>query len=41
MEILEVLFNPITLLIVISIAALGFIVSPYEIIYEDHDNMHQ
>jgi hypothetical protein len=39
METLEILFNPITLCVIIFITGLGFLASPYEIKYEDDEDL--
>jgi len=33
---MEILFNPITILAIAAVIAIGFVVSPYEIGFEDH-----
>lgn len=39
METLEIIFNPIVLLVFLFIIALGFFASPYEIEYEDSEDI--
>ena len=39
MEIIEILFNPITLFVIVLFVAIGFMASPYEIIYEDKEGI--
>lgn len=36
---MELLFNPVTLLVIAFIVALGFIVSPFEVRFEDRDEI--
>ncbi len=39
METLEILFNPITLFVILFIAGLGFLASPYDVEYDDSEDM--
>jgi len=36
---MELLMNPLTLLVIAFFLALGFILSPYEITFEDNDEI--